>query len=437
VRRLRALSLAVVAIAVTCSPANSVSAEAAPTTSMVSRVWVEPASGYGFVESAINDAHRSIDLSMYELSDPAIERDLINQACKGVHVKVILNAAYDGTTENAAAATALREGSVDVVWAPSRQIFHAKYLVVDGATAYLGTGNFVPADYPSTRDFWVADTQPADVSAIVDTFNADFAGDSTTSHQAGGLVWSPRSTSALTNLITSAHRTLLVENEEMDSAPIEESLVAAAKRGVVVEVVMSRDAEWTGALDGLVRAGVRVRLLGESQIYIHAKVICADCTNYSGRVFVGSENFSTSSLVYNRELGVVTSTLAAVRAVRHAVEADYALGRPLRLPASSTTTVPGAPSGHGVTITSLIASVTPGGDESLRAHSTTIRDSCSLSVVLPSGYASHASGLGHATANAGGDATWRWRIGPSTGPGTAHATVTCSAGTTSRTFSIT
>ena len=93
----------------------------------------------------------------------------------------------------------------------------------------------------------------------------------------------------------------------------------ARRRGVDVEVVMTEDPEWTAALERLASAGVHVHVLGESQIYIHSKVICADCTATSGTVFIGSENFSTSSLSYNRELGVITSTPAAVRAVRAAV----------------------------------------------------------------------------------------------------------------------
>jgi phosphatidylserine/phosphatidylglycerophosphate/cardiolipin synthase-like enzyme len=397
-------------------------------------VWTEPQSGYNFIDAAIDGARSSIDLSMYELSDPTIERALVDEARKGVDVRVILNADYDGASENATAASTLRAGSVHVVWAPSNQIFHAKYLVIDDSTAYVGTGNFVPSDYSSTRDFWVADTQPGDISAIVATFNADFDHGGTASHPSGGLVWSPGSTTALTDLIASARHTLLVENEEMDSVPIENALISAARRGVVVDVVMTEDPQWSTALHRLAGAGVHVRLLRESQIYIHAKVICADCTTTSGTVFLGSENFSTSSLVYNRELGLVTASLDAVRAVRDALDADYSLGTPIR---ATTTTTPVVTSGHGVTITSVIASISPGSYESLSAHSPTAHDSCSLSVTLPSGYSSEASGLGPATASAAGNLTWKWRIGTSTDPGVATASVTCTAGTTSRRFTIT
>jgi cardiolipin synthase A/B len=423
------LALIVAATMLTIAPAGG-----ATRTSPVSRIWTEPQSGYGFIDAAIDHARTSIDVSVYVLSDPAIERILVERAQQGIDVRVVLNAAYEGTSENATAASVLRAGSVHVVWAPPSQIFHAKYVVIDTSTAYIGTGNFVPTDYSSTRDFWVADTQPADVSAIVATFNGDFDHGGATSHQSSGLVWSPGSTTALTGLIGTAHHTILVENEEMDSVPIENALISAARRGVVVDLVMTEDPDWTAALDRLAAAGVHVRLLSESQIYIHAKVICVDCTTMSGTDFIGSENFSTSSLVYNRELGIITATPAAVRAVRAAVDADYALGTPVH---STTTTFPVVASGHGVTITSVIASIAPGSYESLSAHSSKANDSCTLSVRLPSGYSSESSGLGHATASAAGDVTWNWRIGTRTDPGTATAIVTCSAGTTTRSFSVT
>jgi phosphatidylserine/phosphatidylglycerophosphate/cardiolipin synthase-like enzyme len=142
----------------------------------------------------------------------------------------------------------------------------------------------------------------------------------------GDLVWSPGSTNALVSLIGSAKHSLLVENEEMDSYSIESALEAAASRGVDVDVVMTYDSEWHSALSQLARAGVHVRVHSSSQVYIHAKVICADCTSGGGTVFVGSENFSTSSLDYNRELGLITSVASVVAPVRSTVLSDFAEG---------------------------------------------------------------------------------------------------------------
>ncbi len=411
-------------------------ANASPASSSVAAIWSEPASGYGFLDNAILHSPSPIDLSMYTLQDTATENDLIARAHAGVAVRVMLNAAYVGKHNNLAAYSYLRAHGVPVVWAPAGQIFHAKYLLA-GRAAYIGSGNLQPQYYSSTRDFWVQDTNPSDVAAIAATFRSDYAGQAATPVASGGLVWSPGSTLALVALIASAHRTLLVENEEMSNSSIESALAAAASRGVSVKVVMTKSSEWAAALASLAQRRVHVRVLTSSQVYIHAKVICADCSPTGGSVFIGSENFSTSSLSYNRELGLITSSLRAVRAVAAVVNADYAVGSNIALVTRTTSPVPTTPTGAGaVTIIAFPASISPGDEDSLSARSSRAHDQCSLGVTLPSGYESHSKGLGAQRVGPNGDVTWTWRIGTSTHPGTALATITCAAGRLTRSFSI-
>ncbi|MEO9180426.1 MAG: phospholipase D-like domain-containing protein, partial [Acidimicrobiales bacterium] len=369
--------------------------------SVVSAVWTEPQSGYGFLDDAIEHARTTIDLSMYALEDTTTEKDLIARTQAKVNVRVILNADYEGKHDNQATFNYLRAHGVQVVWAPAGQTFHAKYLIV-GHSAYVGTGNLQSKYYSSTRDFWMKDANASDVGAMAQTFNNDFIRNGAAPMHSHGLVWSPGSTSALLRLIGSAKHTLLVENEEMDSPSIESALSQAAQRGVAVNVVMTESSDWTAALGVLARNGVHVHVLNSSQVYIHAKVICADCTTSEGTAFVGSENFSTSSLSYNRELGLVTSSLVVVRAVATALNADYASGAPVGASAPApVATLPPAPSSGGpVAITSFRESVSPGAEDSLSAHSSRPRDVCSLRVTLPSGYVSQSRGLGPAKAAA-------------------------------------
>jgi PLD-like domain len=69
-----------------------------------------------------------------------------------------------------------------------------------------------------------------------------------------------------------------------------------------------------------VAAGVKVSTYAEdASLYIHAKVVVADGTT----AFVGSQNFSESSLDYNRELGLVTSDPAIVGPIARTVTSDF------------------------------------------------------------------------------------------------------------------
>jgi hypothetical protein len=59
---------------------------------------------------------------------------------------------------------------------------------------------------------------------------------------------------------------------------------------------------------------------------------------------------------------------------------------------------------------------------------------CTISYRTPSGAVSEAAGLGNATTDANGRASWSWAIGGSTNPGTGTVTVRC--GTVSRSVPI-
>jgi phosphatidylserine/phosphatidylglycerophosphate/cardiolipin synthase-like enzyme len=98
---------------------------------------------------------------------------------------------------------------------------------------------------------------------------------------------------------------------------------------VPVEVVMTRSSEWTNAFNQLAAAGVLVRTYATSaSLYIHAKVIVADAGYTDAEAFVGSQNFSIASLVYNRELGLVTAASSITSGIATVVRQDFAQATP-------------------------------------------------------------------------------------------------------------
>ena len=288
-------------------------------------VEVEPSYGYSFITSAVAGARHQVDLVMYELTDSNAEQALAAAAGRGVTVEVLLDRNLEQSA-NQAALQYLSAHGVAVHWGPSGTTVHQKTLCIDQAVCYVMTGNLTPEYYSDTRDFTVVDTQASDISAIETTFVDDFSGQPITAGSPGkDLLWSPGSEPSLLGVIDSATTNLLVENEEMDSTPIVDALEAAASRGVQVHVVMTEDSEWDSAFDELVGAGIKVSTYSQSApLYIHAKAIVAD----GRQAFVGSENFSTASMEYNRELGVVTDDAAVVAALSNQIGADFAGATP-------------------------------------------------------------------------------------------------------------
>jgi cardiolipin synthase A/B len=301
------------------------------------QVLAEPAAGIGPIYQLITGARSSVDLTMYELNDPAAEADLAADAARGVDVRVILDQNLESSA-NAGAYSYLAARGVHVRWGPAGTTYHQKTLTVDGATSVIMTLNLVAEDYSDTRDFAVVDTNPADVAAIVATFDADFSGDGITPPDGDDLIWSPTNAqSSVLSVIDGAEHTLAVEDEEMDDPAVTSALAAAARRGVDVEVTMTADAEWDSAFSELAQAGAHVRLYPDDStaLYIHAKAIVADAGLPGQQVLVGSQNFSVASLDYNRELGILTSDPAVVAAISSTLAADFAGATPYSPPAAS------------------------------------------------------------------------------------------------------
>jgi cardiolipin synthase len=138
------------------------------------------------------------------------------------------------------------------------------------------------------------------------------------------LVVSPvNSRAKITALIASAQTSLQIEDEEMYDTSSENALIAAARRGVSVRLILPWPADIEVADVARLKAG-GVQLVYVSAPFIHAKVIVAD-----GRLaFVGSENFSSTSLDENREVGLLLADTTALATITTTFERDWAVGDP-------------------------------------------------------------------------------------------------------------
>ncbi|MGW7007406.1 phospholipase D-like domain-containing protein [Streptomyces sp. NPDC054933] len=289
---------------------------------------VQPDQGITPIYNLINSAHKSIDLTMYELVDTTAQKDLVAKEKTGVKVRVILDQRRKST--NSSTYTYLMNNGVGVVWSNSTYYFtHEKTMVVDGTQAVVMSGNMTSKYYAADRNYSVTDTDGADVSAIEKVFNADYAHKSITPGDGDHLVWSPTdSQSQLLALINGAKANLYVENQEMGDTDVVNALTAAAHRGVKAEVVMSNTGNtYASEFNTLKAAGVKVSTYAASApLYIHAKAIVADQGTANEKVFVGSENFSSTSLNQNRELGIVLPDAKIGDGVEKVIAKDFAGG---------------------------------------------------------------------------------------------------------------
>ncbi|MGO8998991.1 MAG: phospholipase D-like domain-containing protein [Polyangiaceae bacterium] len=290
---------------------------------------IEPDQGMTPIYNLISTAKKTLDMTIYELTDTTITGLLTTAAANGVTVRVILDQNLE-MTSNTTAYNTLGAANVQVHWAnPIYASTHQKTITVDGTVSAIMTLNLTPDEYKTSRDFAVITEDAADVAAIETTFAADFVNASITPPTGDDLVWSPTNAGpSLLGIINGAKATLLVENEEMGDDAIVSALSNAAGRGVSVEVAMEDSSDYQTEFTTLVQSGVKLSTYAHDAIYIHAKVILADYGTSTARVFIGSENFSSTSINYNRELGLITSNQAIMDGISTTLTSDFKGGTP-------------------------------------------------------------------------------------------------------------
>lgn len=288
-------------------------------------VLTEPDQGVDPIYALLASAKRSIDLAMYELVDPQAVTVLDAAAGRGVVVRVILDANREKSA-NTLAFDDLTAHGVHVVWADARYAAtHEKSVVIDNVVAAVMSLNLTARYYNDTRDFAVLDRQPQDVQAIGAVFDADFKHHKVSTMNGADLVWSPGAQSTLLALIDSATSTLLLESEEMALPGATSALIRAARRGVHVTVVMTRQNDWAPDFNKLAHAHVDVRTYSPTAaLYIHAKAVVVDDATPRRKAFVGSQNFSPASLNHNRELGLLTADPTVVATLARVITSDAA-----------------------------------------------------------------------------------------------------------------
>ncbi|HEV2634900.1 MAG TPA: phospholipase D-like domain-containing protein [Actinocrinis sp.] len=276
------------------------------------------------IYSFINAATSSLNMTMYELNDTTAVNDLIAREKAGVTVRVILDQAEKST--NQTAYNNLKAGGVGVVWSYTKYTYtHQKTITINNDESLVLTGNLTSEYYSTTRDYGVFDTDAADVSAITTVFNDDYKHSTVTPSDGDNLLWSPTTAqSRLVSFVNGATKTLDIEEEEFSDSAVVKAIVARAKAGVKVRIVLEDPADYSSEVTSVENAGgTVVGYDSPTGFYMHAKVMVADYGLSTASVEVGSMNDTSNSLGSNRELGIILNDSGVESTVENAFVSDF------------------------------------------------------------------------------------------------------------------
>ncbi len=281
---------------------------------------VQPDDGRDPITSEIASARESIDIFIYIMTDSVIIDSLIDAERRGVEVRVIMDEhPYGGFGNPEEVVSKLESGGAETKWSSSKFTFtHAKTMLFDRRVVAILNLNLTRSGFDDNREFGVISTWPQDVQLAQAIFEADW--DGKPANVSDTLVVSPdNSRIVLVDLIDEADESILMYAEVIRDSEIVDRLREAEDRGVEVQIILSPDSDprWESIEQQLIESGVEVRI--SNDLYIHAKAIVVDGT----AAYVGSQNFTMTSLDENREIGIVLAESALIDRIVSTFATDF------------------------------------------------------------------------------------------------------------------
>jgi cardiolipin synthase A/B len=195
--------------------------------------------------------------------------------------------------------------------------------VIDDAVAIIMNLNLTKSSFTNNREFAAITTRPSEVAEAESIFEADWNGSADPPD--GPLVVSPSSSRReLLDLIDSAQKTLDIYAEVVRDQEIIDALTGAVKRGVHVRVIVPEERDEDTRKDYFELIDQEIEIRNLPGLYEHAKLIVVD----DQRAFIGSQNFTATSMDQNRELGILVNDPALLSRLDRTFESDFSNGRP-------------------------------------------------------------------------------------------------------------
>ncbi len=286
-------------------------------------IYVKPNAGVTPVVQFIEAAQGQLLINNYYLDDADVLRAISIDVQRGVKVSIVIAGNPYDLVKNVEKekAALLRAGAVVHIAPPQfedhsdyHDFDHAKYAVARNG-ALIGTANWDFSAFTRNREYIYTSQNQTIIRALTTMFRADFNGapPPNISLVAPDLVVSPGSEDRLVAAIEQSGA-IEVETEELGTDRT--VLRALESKGSAAEIIIPPDGGKPRVLSELAAAGVQVRKI--KGIRMHAKMIIG-----SQVAFIGSENFTTTSLKYNRELGILLNNSADMKPLSMTFQIDW------------------------------------------------------------------------------------------------------------------
>ena len=283
---------------------------------------VQPGDSFFPIVRAIDRADRSINLTVFRMDDPIIQRALIEARQRGIRIRVLISSNARGWEKKNR--KLLKDANEAGIWTkePAGDSKHARYhykmMTVDDDESFVFTFNPTRENLHYTRDFGVEIYNPTITAEINRLFDADWNDVSFNPDNHSPLLVSPfNSRKKMTYLLESAKTSIDIADAKLEDPAIVRLLVDKAREGIPVRVLGDEGHDNTLPSEIEFRTTPRYKL--------HAKCVIVD----GALAVIGSMNLRTESLDRRRELSVAVTDSEVLGRLNAVFESDWAHKAPL------------------------------------------------------------------------------------------------------------
>jgi len=275
-------------------------------------LFVQPQDGIAPIVRAIQQARRTVEIMIFRLDRPEIERALEAAVARGVAVRTLI-AHTNSEGERALRKLELRllaKGVTVARTADDLIRYHAKYLLIDRRRLFVLGFNLTRLDLRS-RSFGIEIRTRSIVQEAARLFDADAMRQAFVPSVPGLLVSPLNAREGLARFIRGARRQLLVYDPKLSDPRMVRLLLERLKAGVDIRII--------GRL-AKCGHGLQARKLDKR---LHVRAMIRD-----GRdAFVGSQSLKRIELDKRREVGVIFRDPKAVKQMLEVFEEDWTAGQ--------------------------------------------------------------------------------------------------------------
>ncbi|MCM8613747.1 phospholipase D-like domain-containing protein [Accumulibacter sp.] len=291
---------------------------------------VQPGDSFFPIVRAIDRAERSINLTVFRMDDPIIQRALIEARQRGVHIRVLISSSARGWEErNRRLLKDATEAGIDTrepAGDSRRARYHYKVMTVDETEAFVFTFNPTRDNLHYARDFGVEVYSPSIAAEINRLFDADWADQPFNPDQDSPLLVSPfNSRRKMETLLAGARSSIHIADAKLSDPAMLRLLMKKARSGIQVRVL--GDETQRRALP----PGVEFQAVPRYRL--HAKCSIVDGVT----AVIGSMNLRTESLDRRRELSIMVDDAELLQGLNAVFAGDWEHRAPL--PDSTATQV--------------------------------------------------------------------------------------------------